>query len=635
MKNNPFKIQEGTIRDADVSGFIRHRQSGDYLNFDYLGRAAHLGKFFNALKLRHFFIFFMLICGLLIGRSFYLQVISGGHYRTLAEGNRISKEIIPANRGLIYDRFGDQLVKNVSYFFLYLRSDVMPSDNPSREAILDKIATILGIKKDDLYPKLNKNIGSTSEVLIYENIAYEPAIKLMVLAEEEPALRVSFEPRRLYFPQYGLAHVIGYLGAVTPEDVAAKPEYNIIDRIGKTGIEYIYENYLRGQDGQRQYEVDALFHKKDVISLEEPKNGQDITLTIDSKAQQKLYDIMLADSKVSGKSKMSAIVANPKTGEILALANLPSYDNNVFTNTLEPEKYQGIVSDPNMPMLNRAISGTYPLGSVFKLVMAAAALQEKIINKDFKVHSVGGIEVGGHFFPDWRPQGHGWADIYWALADSVNTFFYSIGGGNNEWLSNGLGVDKIIEYAKKFGFSRESGIDLPSEASGFLPSKEWKEKSMGERWYLGDTYNLSIGQGFLAVTPLQALDLVSYFANRGITFQPHLLKEVGHGENKHDLQPKVSLTNLISSDNLNIVRESLRLTVTEGTAQSLQSVLVPVAGKTGTAQFRSDKTPHSWFASFAPYDEPQISMIVLVEEGGDTGLAVRITREFMEWYFSK
>lgn len=633
MKNNPFKIQEGLIKDPDVKGFIRHRQSGDYLNFDYLGRSSHLGKFFSSARLQRLFVFFLLVWTILLLRSFYLQIISGNHYRRIAEGNRISAELITANRGLIYDRFGELLVKNVSYFFLYLLPDRLPVESLRQQVFLEKLASILGVPVEDLENKLVSTTNPRGEVLVYENIPYEQAIRLLVLAEDEPAIRVSYEPRRLYFPELGLAHVTGYLGAVTADDLRTSDIYHFIDRIGKTGIEYTYEKYLRGQDGEKQYEIDALFHKKDIIALREPKNGQDIILTIDSKAQKKLYEIMTTTARAAGKYKLSAIVANPKNSEILALSNLPTYDNNVFTSSLDTARYQDIINDPDKPLLNRSIAGTYPLGSVFKLVLASAALQEKIIDSSFQVHSTGGINVGGHFFPDWRPQGHGWTDIYWALADSVNTFFYAIGGANNEWLNNGLGVEKIISYSKKFGLGRRTGIDLPAEAEGFLPNKEWKEKNLGERWYLGDTYNLSIGQGFLAVTPLQGLLLMSYFANQGTVYQPHLIKALGEGDSRKTYQPPLALTNLISSDNLNTVRKGLRMTVTKGTAQSLQAVGVPVAGKTGTAQFRSDKTPHSWFAGFAPFDDPQIVMIVLVEEGSDQGLAVSIAREFMEWYF--
>lgn len=634
MKDNPFKIQEGSIADANVRGFLEHRQSGDYIPFTILDRKHHLGRFFDLIRLHRLYLVFLVVFLLLLGRSFYLQVIRGSDFRAMAEGNRISTELIKANRGLIFDRFGEPLVKNVSYFFLYLRPDRLSAENQGK-LLWSRLANFLGLDQEKLSLMIKENNQPGEEVLIYENLPYAQAVELMVWSEAEPALRVSYEPRRWYYPELGLSHVLGYLGVVNKDDLDRHKDYQYNDRIGKTGLEYIYEDILRGRDGAIQYEVDALFRKQDIISRRPAQDGQDIYLTIDAKAQKKLYEILQTNARAFAKNKIAAIVADPTDGEMLAMSSLPSFDNNIFTTVLAVDQYQQIIADPDTPMLNRAISGTYPLGSVFKLVVGAAALQEKIIDANFRVESVGGIEVGGHFFPDWRPQGHGWTDIDWAIADSVNTFFYSVGGGNNQWLDRGLGVDKIIEYASEFGFGQSSGLDINGEVPGFLPSREWKETNFNERWYLGDTYNLSIGQGFLAVTPLQGLNLISYFAAQGQVYQPHFIKEIDNQGQIEVYQPKTFLTKLLDSDNLNIVRQGLRRTVTQGTAQSLQSVAVPVAGKTGTAQFRQDKTPHSWFAGFAPYDQPQIALIVLVEEGGDQGLAVKIAREFMEWYFSQ
>jgi penicillin-binding protein 2 len=552
----------------------------------------------------------------------------------VAEGNRIRQELIPANRGLIYDRFGEVLVKNVSYFFLYINTDLLPSAEDEKNNFLNVLANELAISSEELNNRISSREAGATKAIVYENVPYDLAIKLMVLSEKYPSLELNFEPRRSYFPELGLSHALGYLGEASEKDVASG-KYNFNDRIGKSGIEFIYEDVLRGKNGKRQLEVDALFTEKNIISMTEPVDGKDIILTIDAKAQAKLFEIMKNNSEKYGKPKMAAVVLDPKDGGILAMSSLPSYDNNIFTTILNKDDYNAIIQNEDKPLLNRVTAGTYPPGSVFKTVVASAALQEKIIDKNFRVNSTGGINVGGNFFPDWRPGGHGWTNIYWAIADSVNTFFYSIGGGNNEWLETGLGVDRIIDYSKRFNLGKITGLDLNLEAEGFLPTKEWKEENMGERWYLGDTYNLSIGQGYLLVTPLQIADLMAYFANSGTVYKPHFIKEIKANDQKEELKPEISLTNIISSDNLNILRQALRETIKSGSAQSLQSVSVEVAGKTGTAQFNKNKTPHSWFASFAPYEDPKIVMAVIVEEGGDRGLAVTISREFMEWYFSQ
>lgn len=634
MKNNPFKIQEGQIKDSKVKDFFVDKKIGDYLNFEFVSRSQNLGKAVSDAKIQKTLIIFFIFIGILLLRASYLQIVRGSHYRDIAEGNRIRTDIITANRGLIYDRFGNLLVRNISYFFLYIDKAVWDKVPEQQAEIADLVTKTIALEDGEFEKRLNSSTQG-DKVLIYENVPYEKAIALMVVNDKYPALRISFEPRRQYLFGAQFAHLLGYLGVVSEKDLLVNPNYAYNDRIGRTGIESIYEKELKGINGKRQAEVDALFNEKNLVSYLEPTPGHDVVLTIDAKAQVKLAEVMENNAQRTGKNKMAAVVLDPSDGSVIAMNSLPFYDNNIFTSILDNDAYAKIIQDPDTPLLNRAVSGEYPMGSVFKLVMGAAALQEKIINDRFSVLSTGGVNVGGNFFPDWRPAGHGQTNIYWAIADSVNTFFYSIGGGNNQWINEGLGVDRIIDYAKKFGLGNKTGIDLPSEMSGFLPSKKWKEENMKERWYLGDTYNLSIGQGYLLSTPMQAAYLVSYFANHGKVFVPHIIKEVKGQNNNISYEPKVALTNVVDSANLEIIRKALRETVVSGTAQSLQSVSVEVAGKTGTAQFNRNKTPHSWFVSFAPYNEPKVAMAVIVEEGGDTGLAVTVTRQFMEWYFSQ
>lgn len=632
MKSDPFKIQEGSIKDSKLKGFSENQHSGDYLDFVWDKSTQTLGRFFAESQSGRLFKVLLAVLFILLGRAFYLQIIQGDTYRNRAEGNRIRHEIVKANRGLIYDRNGVQLVKNVSHFFLYLWPDNWADENKKQET-LQKLTEVLAVPVADIEESL-KNYKKGEKVLVFENVAYEKAIQLMLAAENNPSIEISYEPRREYFPQFGLSHELGYLGVVSEKDLAENPAYNYNDRLGKTGLEYIYENVLRGQDGFRQIEVDALNRAKNSIGWQEPKDGTDIVLTIDAAAQSQLYSVMAKNAASNGKNKMAAVVLDAKDGGVLAMVSLPSFDNNIFTSALKKEEYSALMSDPNTPLLNRVVSGEYPFGSVFKPVIAGAALEEKIIDQNFTVQSTGGVQIGNNFFPDWRPAGHGKTDIKWALADSVNTFFYTIGGGNNQWLDKGLGMEKILQYATKFGFGSPTKIDLNNEAEGFLPSQAWKEKTFNDRWYLGDTYNLSIGQGYLLGTPLQVAVEMSYFAS-GKSWQPHLLKGIKQETTLEEKATPVLLENLISQNNLDIIRQGLRETVVIGTAKSLQSVKVPVAGKTGTAQFNHNKTPHSWFASFAPYDNPQIVMAVLVEEGGDTGLAVTVSRQFMEWYFNR
>ncbi len=622
MKDNPFKIQEGSVSDSKIKNFLRHRKSGDYVDVQFLKDSEHLGKFFEPKKILFLFFIFSFFLLILLSRAFYLQLIKGDYYLNIAEGNRIRSDIIKSNRGLIYDRFGEVLTKNVSYFFVYINPNLMPSDQEEKNKLISYLAEVLELDLEELNSRIYDDNKNLNRVLIYEDLAYEKAMNLMLFSESNSSIQVSFESRRQYFENLGLSHVLGYLGVVDEEDIVNGYNYN--DRIGKSGIESVYENLLKGENGIRQVEVDAFYKEKNIVSVTEPIDGSDIYLTIDSKAQAKLYEIIKNNSEKYEKEKIAAVVLDPNDGGVLAMVSLPDFDNNIFTSSLDREEYSKIISDDNKPLLNRVISGEYPLGSLFKMVVAAAALEEGIINTSFTVNSTGGVTIGNNFFPDWRGSGHGRTNVYWALADSVNTFFYTIGGGNNQWLSLGLGVERITDYAKKFGF-------------GFETKKYWLGSLLflSERWYLGDTYNLSIGQGYLLSTPIQAVNLVSYFANSGIVYKPHFIKDIQNEEEIESVELDIALTNIVSSDNLNAIRRGLREAVKTGTAQSLQSVSVPVAGKTGTAQFNRNKEPHSWFASFAPYDEPKIAMTVLVEEGSDYGLAVKISREFMEWYFSQ
>jgi penicillin-binding protein 2 len=268
-------------------------------------------------------------------------------------------------------------------------------------------------------------------------------------------------------------------------------------------------------------------------------------------------------------------------------------------------------------------------------VISIAALEEKIIDERTSFLSTGGIRIGQWFFPDWKAGGHGITDVRKAIAESVNTFFYYIGGGYQDFI--GLGVEKIVKYAKLFGLGAQSGIDLPGESAGFLPTEEWKEKVKGEAWYIGDTYHMAIGQGDVLVTPLQVANYTAVFANGGKLYRPHLVKEILSGNDKpiREVETVPVRENFVSNYNMNIVRQGMRQTVTGGSARSLSTLPVTVAGKTGTAQWSSQKANHAWFTGFAPYENPQIIITVLVEEGveGST-ISVPIAKEVLEWYFA-
>ena len=360
-----------------------------------------------------------------------------------------------------------------------------------------------------------------------------------------------------------------------------------------------------------------------IIDYRPSQKGTDIILTVDLKAQEKLAQILSARMIEFKVERAAAIALDPRDGSILALISLPSFDDNIFTSQFDENKYRELIQNPNKPLFNRAIAGEYPPGSTFKLIVAAGALEEGNVDKNTTVLSTGGIRIGEWFFPDWLAGGHGTTNVTRALAWSVNTYFYAVGGGAQN--ITGLGLEGLAKYANLFHLGQPTQIELPGEASGFFPSAAWKLNEKNEAWYLGDTYHLSIGQGDLLVTPLQMAQWTAFFANSGTLYQPHLLSGNVHVIDK----------NFISSKNIEIVRKGLRDTVTLGSARSLNSLPVTIAGKTGSAQFASNKKPHGWFTGYAPAEAPTIVLTVLMEEGDGSNSAVPVAREFLDWYFTQ
>lgn len=627
MADNPFKIAQDTVKDRSLRGFNAGRTLGDNLLFlpDFRG---WLGK---SLKDRHlllFHFFILIIFCLLISRVGFLQLARGETYFSIAERNRLKVVPQKASRGILFDRYGRPLVRNVPSFIVYVNPRLIRDDAESL-SLHQYLQEEFPNKHNDLEIFFRAYSRFETESLLIEDVDFEKAMKLMIFSANSAALQVTYEPRREYLYDYGLAHVMGYVGRVTEEERKADARLGLHDIVGKSGIEKTYDEYLRGRDGAVIYQVDALGRESGEVTDEAPVRGTDMQLTIDLDMQKKLYEAMAETLVARGKNAGAGVVLDPQSGEVLALVSYPSYDANIFTKPLSGDEFQKLLTDPHKPLFARAVAGEYPAGSTFKMTLAAAALEEKIITPNFSVVSTGGVWVGNRFFPDWRAGGHGVTNMYSAIANSVNTFFYIIGGGTAE--KPGLGVDVISRYAQLFGFASKTNIDLPGESAGFVPTRAWRE-SQGERWYVGDTYNLSIGQGALLVTPVQIARYVSSFANNGMLITPHLAPLDIYSQ-KMGSSLTVSLSLL--PETLNAIQEGMRRTVSQGTATSMQSVAVPVSGKTGTAQFNSNKVPHSWFAGYAPSDAPKISITVLVEEGGDESLAITVARKFLEQHFNE
>jgi len=640
-KNDPFIIQEGKFRSGQLKDFS-YRKS--WVEDSFLFSSKHkeiVGRTFDFSRLKLISFIIILFLFVIIAKVVWLQVVKGEYYYSVAEGNRIRIERIEAKRGVIYDRNYSPLVRNVANFLLYFIPIDLPKNESEKNKIIDRTSEILGdLTSDEIKQKLakikNGSLESYQPLFIADNIEYEKAMLLYLESEYMPGVVLSNKTRREYnLYSLSLSHILGYTGKISGQELEEfGNEYLPIDYIGKTGIEYFWENELKGSSGKKQIEVDALGKEKKIISTEPGQDGHNLVLSLDIELQKELEEVIIAYLSRLKLDKAAAVIMDPNNGEVLAMVSFPSYNNNIFARGISEEEYNEIINHPDKPLFNRCISGEYPSGSIIKPVIAASALEEGIISEWTSFNSVGGIRIGEWFFPDWKAGGHGQTNVRKAIAQSVNTFFYYIGGGYEDF--KGLGVDKIVNYAKLFGLGSQAGIDLAGEVSGFLPTKEWKEKTKGERWYIGDTYHLAIGQGDILVTPLQVANFTSVFANQGSLYRPHLIRQILSGNDKviGNIESNPIRNNFIDSYNIEIVRQGMRQAVTSGSAAALNSLNVAVAGKTGTAQWSSKEKPHAWFTGFAPYEDPEIVITVLVEEGGEgSEVAVPIAREVLDWYF--
>lgn len=658
-KEDPFVVKPEKPKYRKLRGFSYQLEwtEDSFISEEGDGESMRLTFDFERLKTIGVFIFLALL--LVLSRVFWLQIVKGDYYSAMAKGNRIRVKSIEPQRGIIYDRNGIPLVRNTANFVLYFNPGDMPKEEKAREKLIDKISRIL--EDEEVGKKMREKI---EEIDIYsleafqpfmatDNISYEKALKLFLESKEMPGIVLANKSRRKYLNEFeiedleentqkkkaeSLSYILGYTGKISSQELGRveADNYSSIDYIGKSGVEYTWEETLKGLKGRKRVEVDALGKEKRVISEESAQNGADIFLNIDATFQAGAERILKKYLEEKNLGKASLVALDPRNGEVLALVSLPAFDNNIFFQGFSGREFEEFFSQEDKSLFNRAIKGEYPSGSTIKPVIGAAALEEGIISENTTINSVGGIWIDQWFFPDWLAGGHGRTDIRKAIAQSVNSFFYYVGGGYEDF--QGLGLDKILEYNRLFGLGEPTGIDLPSEVDGFLPSREWKKERYNESWYIGDTYHLSIGQGFLLATPLQIANFTSVFANYGTLYKPRVVRAVSLPEREkvEEVEKEIIAQDFIDEYNLEVIRQGMRQTVTYGSARSLDSMSVEVAGKTGTAQWSSKKENHAWFTCFAPYKSPEIVLTVLVEEGGEgTRISVPIAREVLEYYFDK
>lgn len=575
---------------------------------------------------------------LFASRAAYLQLARGSHYRQLADGNRIRILPVPAQRGLLYDRFGQPLVAHQPNLQLLVVPYDLPREFAARSQLEGELATLLHQPLEQLHAQWEAlDRQSYQPVVIAENLGHQQAIRATMISSRLPAVRLDVGVLRQY-PIDGalsLSHVLGYLGKIGPEETASARErgYARSDWLGKAGLEQALEEVLRGRQGREQVEVDATGRRKEVIAFEEPIAGADVILTIDFQAQRRLEAALQRSLAVRPTGQGVAIALDPRNGEILALVSLPSFDNNWFARGITTEEFTGLTQNPELPLFNRAVQGTYPPGSTVKPLIAAAGLQEGVITVGTTIASTGGLRVNQWFFPDWKAGGHGPTTVTLAIAESVNTYFYYVAGGYDAFA--GLGVERLTGYLRRAGLGRPLGIELLGEAAGLVPDPAWKEQFIKQPWYIGDTYHLAIGQGDLLVTPLHVAAFTAMIANGGTLQRPHLVREMKPPGARFGtrVQPDALTHGLFAPEHLAVVRRGLRQAVRTGSARALNAVPLNMAGKTGTAQWSSTRPNHAWFTGYAPADDPQIVVTVLIQEGGDgSTAAVPVAAEFLTWW---
>lgn len=563
------------------------------------------------------FLFFILFLFLSL-QLFYLQVIRGAFYRNVSEHQRLNTTHERASRGIIYDSTGKIIVGNESNYvalFYPFEQQYLPSE--------DTIEQLNKILKRDIKPSIDKGWRYGRVVKIADNLTLDEVFRIQEKKLFLPGITVVKEPKRTYFNSIENAPITGYVGEVRADELETLETdgYKAGDFIGRGGIEQSYDKYLRGIDGGLDLEVNAKGQHQKAFSYRAPQIGNSVYLTIDDDLQKVAYDALTKTTTGKG----AAVVIDVRNGAVKALVSCPSYDTNkVFTG-----EYRKYLKDKKLPLFNRAIQALYPPGSTFKIITFIAAMEHLHLNPNHTEECKGKFELGDRVFACSSKAGHGRINLIRAMTVSCNIYFYQLGLD--------LGVRVLEEYAKLFHLGEPTGIDIPSEKKGFVPTPEWKKAKMKMIWLKGDTVIFAIGQGALWVTPLQMATTMAAVANRGIYYKPYLVEKVVDAENNNTLythSPETKEAINVSSNTWEQLNKALTNVVEEGTAVRTKLKDIKIAAKTGTAQ-NPHGEDHAWVVAYAPADNPEIALAVIVENGGSGGvISVPVAREIFKKYFN-
>jgi len=585
-----------------------------------------LGHRLDALALVVVFVFVALI-----SRLAYLQVVQGSYYERLADGNRIRLIPIMAPRGTFYDRNGVPLVSNRPGRTVSL----VPISGPIPEAVIDKLAAILAINPAQIRAKIAQQDGSFEPIRVKTDIGPDTVAKIEERRSELPGVVIEIQPIRNYINNDLAAHLFGYVSEISDVELESRKDegYRSGDIVGKFGLEKVYDKDIRGVDGGGQVEVDVTGRPVQVLGEKKPIPGNCLVLTIDARIQKAAEDaiderLQFLQTKLGNinAKAAAAVVINPNTGEILAMVSRPAFNPNLFAGGISTKDWKVINDNPFNPMDNKAISGEYPPGSTFKIVTGTAALELGKVKPEEKVLDAGHYRDKGNALGEVL----GWITFKTALSKSDNVYFYQMG--------ERIGIDNLAKYARMFGLGAPTGINLPGEASGLVANREYKEKVYHEDWYLSETLDAAIGQGFQLVTPMQSAMVMSEIANGGHRYRPYLVSKTvsPDGETIKSFGPEEVGKIKISDSTLKLIRDALHdVALPGGTAAYVfDGFPIAIAGKTGTAE-NSHGDDHGWFVAYAPFDDPRVVVAVIVEQGGfGADSAAPIARKILEAVFN-
>lgn len=566
----------------------------------------------------------VLVIAVLIGRAAYLQIYQGEYYAGLADGNRI--RIVPsmAPRGTFYDRNGELLVTNRPGFSVSL----LPLTAPISDDVIDRLSDLLKVPTDEIKTKIAGHSGF-NPIRIKTDVTPDIVSIIEEQKSQYPGVVIEVTPIRDYILKQEGAHTFGYVSEINDTELEKMKDegYKSGDIIGKFGLEKVYDKELRGENGGQQVEVDVSGKPVQILGRKEPVPGDDLELTIDINLQQAAEKAVDEQLTQIGAHAAAAVVMNPQTGEILAMVSRPAFDPNLFAHGISSKDWNQLNNNPYHPMDNKTITGEYPPGSTFKIVTGTAALTEGVVTPDEQI-----FDSGHHWIiPKGNADGEalGWLNFRTALAHSDNVYFYEMG--------NRLGIDRLEKYARMFGLGAKTGIDLPYEATGLVANRRYKEKNFDDgEWYLSETFDAAIGQGFNLVTPLQAAMVMGEIAADGKRYKPHVVNRIiaPDGSVVKDFQPELLSQLDVPEEDIKLVQDGLHDVTKYGTAaSSFRGFTVDIAGKTGTAE-NSQGRDHGWFVAYGPFDNPNVVVAVIVENGGyGSQSAVPIGRKILEAAF--